>query len=468
MSRRARFAPRGPVGITPEAFGFFFDLPDPPKNQSRDGVAVVSIRGPLEHHEHWLFDSYDAIGLRAVEALESKPRALVLSIDSPGGLVAGCFELAAELQALCGQAGVPLYAYVDGQATSAAYALACAAERIVAPASAVVGSIGVLAELFDETAAAEKWGVKAQVITSGARKADGHPLVPTTDGAVAAVQALVDAQARIFFEHVAGARGLSPDDVASLEAARLTAAPAMGRGLIDQVSTLDQFLAAIASGALPDKETTMPKQQEKTEPVAADTKASKSYEDAIAALRKCAAGDDEEAAKAKRMLQAELADDAPPAEDEPGEDKPAEDEGKAAPAAAVSPASLTALAEEVHTLKKEREDEKRTALLAGYPHVDAAMKAVVATMPLAQAKLVLDAIPKPPIPTPAAAATVTATRGEGQGPAGSSGSPEAHEIDVAMGLKSPSPGIRRQGNAMVFGVISVEDARERLKPAPAK
>lgn len=463
MTRRGRFEPhgQGPLGITPEAFGFFFDLPEPPKNEIRDNVAIVSVRGPLMHHDDPFFDSYDAIGMRVLEALEARPKAVVLSIDSPGGLVSGCFELASELRDLCGREAVPLYAYVDGQATSAAYALACAADRIVAPESATIGSIGVLAELIDARANAAMHGVKVQLVTSGARKADGHPQAEITDGTLAAVQANVDAFARIFFDHVARARGLSPEDVQSLEAAQVTGVTAMGRGLVDQVSTFEQFLAAIADGTM-SKETDMPK-----------AKASKSYEDAIAALRKCSEGDDDEAAKAKRMLKAELADDDAPApkDDEKKDDTDAkakadgDDEEKKpdeeAKASAIAPSSFRALVSDFAAMKSEREVEKRTAMLARYPHVDAAMKGAVAKLSVEDAEKILAAVPKPAVPKPAAATTPAALRGAGQGDGnGSQLSPEeTAAMDRAMGLVSTKLGVQRDGPRLYLGVPVPNDAK---------
>ena len=109
--RRARFAPRVPCAVDPMAFGLFFDLPPPPVVEMRGDIAVVSVRGCLMHHEDPAFDSYDSIKQRVVSCLmgESKPRAIVLALDSPGGVVSGAFDTADEIRAKCADAGVPLY-----------------------------------------------------------------------------------------------------------------------------------------------------------------------------------------------------------------------------------------------------------------------------------------------------------------------------------------------------------------------
>lgn len=457
-----KYEPRGKgaLAIAPEAFGFFFDVSEP-KTDMRDGVAVVAVHGPLMHHEEWFFDSYDAIAIRVLEALEAAPKAVVLSIDSPGGLVSGCFENADQIRELCARAGVPLYAYVDGQATSAAYALACAADHIVAPATAMVGSIGVLCELMDHSESAAKWGTKVHLVTSGARKGDGHPLRPITDGALAAIQKIVDAQASVFFEHVGRARGIAPGAVEALEAAQMTAPAGMAVGLVDEVSTLDQLLAAIASG-------TVPKKAEEKESMT--TKASKSYEDAIAALRKCAEGDDEESGKAKRMLKAELEeDDAPATPDEPDEEKPDEEEAKAEDKAEES----TALDARVSKLEAEQKAaakatadaaiaSERAQLIAGRPDLAPELVAIMSkdSTPIETVRDMAKTLPRGKLPNPAAAAQVTGTRGAGQGAPTKAAEP--NEMDVAMGLHQASPSIHHEAGRVVFPTMTPASAAKAI------
>src|SRR5690606_4935218 len=132
----------------------------------------------------------------------AKPRAVILVIDSPGGLAQHCFEPSRALRAKCSAAGVPLFAFVDGSACSAAYALACAAERIAVTPTGLVGSIGVFETLHDQSAADTAMGLAYRVVTSGSRKTDGNPHVPISDGAVSAAQAAVDQLAGLFFSLV--------------------------------------------------------------------------------------------------------------------------------------------------------------------------------------------------------------------------------------------------------------------------
>lgn len=349
-AHRQRYAPNGLVALEPKAFGSFFELDDPAPPDVQGGVAVVAIRGPLMHHRSWWFDNYDDIRARVATALDGKPDALVLSIDSPGGLVSGCFEAAAAIRDAAAAAGVPVWSYCDGQTSSAAYALACAGAKIYAPATALVGSVGVLDALVDTTASNEKYGVKVQLIASGRRKTDGNPNQPISDEAVEAAQARVDELAEHFFAHVAASRpAMTVESVRALEAAQVTGAHAERVGLVDGLATFDELLALVATeiesnapggrtgGGMATKK---PGAKAPTGPKAADKSEGEDeqskLEQAIALLEEAAEDDDEEmSSKAKRMLAAMD----PPEEDEEGED---DEEAKA-------------LAQQVELLSKENE-----------------------------------------------------------------------------------------------------------------
>lgn len=461
MKKAARYAPRAVLALDPRAWGFFFDAPDR-ANEHRGSATLVHVRGPLMHHDDWCCDSYDAIKARVLEALAEKPSAIVLCIDSPGGLVSGCFDTATEIREACAAAGIPLYAYVDGCALSAAYALACATSQIVTPSTGVVGSIGCIEMMVDVTAANAAMGVRTELVASGARKTDGNPNTPITDEAVAAVRGNVDALAGVFFDLVAQARGVSPDEVRGLQAAIVTGDRALPLKLVDQVATLEQMLAAIDAGtfAAPSAE------GEGTVKI----KGSKGYEDAIAALRKAAEGDDDEAKKAKRMLAAELAEDEAPAEEPKKDDKakaandPPSEEPKKDDEEAKALAGR-ALAESAKAMKAT-EDLERRQLLATRPDFDEATRELLATAPLEQVRAFVAKAERKAV-KPAAAAVVPSTRGEGQGgPSSRLPTEQKHSIDVVMGMAPRiEAGPRLDGTKQLFPVLT---RPERVKYAQAR
>lgn len=233
--------PRGPHGF------FWLSGPPQPKPNGRiGGAAVVYIHDPLEHHDTGEGDSYEAILRRVKEALAetaedgsvSAPSAVILSIDSPGGVVSGLNECVFALQRLSAESGVPFIAWVDEMAASAAYALACSCEEIVCPKSAILGSVGVISTMYSQAAADKAAGIEVRLITSGARKADGHPHAPIEDAAVEAERDRVNKLAKEFWRLAGRARGLTMKTVASYEATIYLGPDAVRKGLADDIMSI--------------------------------------------------------------------------------------------------------------------------------------------------------------------------------------------------------------------------------------
>lgn len=233
----------------PEAFGGFFDVPPSLQHVvEEDGIAVLSIQGPLEQHASWLWHSYDEILERSDEALaDGESRCLALKIDSPGGVCAGNEEARKGLRALAKKHGKPIYAYAKEMACSAAYSLACAASEIWLPEAGQLGSVGVILCTVDESKRLEKEGVAVRYVTSGKRKADMHPGSPITSEVIEVAQKKVDHLAGLFFRSVARSRDMSPESVEALEAGVFCGFDAVQVGLADGVAGWPKFLGYIRS-----------------------------------------------------------------------------------------------------------------------------------------------------------------------------------------------------------------------------
>lgn len=225
---------------------------EPPNcNEYReDGIAVVRIRGPLEHHlassvigSSKAWDCYEDVLIRAQEAFEhSEMRCVLLDIDSPGGEAAGSVQCHRMLMKMRVAYRKPLYAYANESMNSAAYCIGSACDEIWCPDTGVVGSIGVIATLFDRTAANVKEGVVRELVTSGEYKADGHADREISDGVRGRMQKRVDVFADVFWGIVAAARKTTIDAVASLEAGVFVGQQAVDVGVADGVMARDEFL----------------------------------------------------------------------------------------------------------------------------------------------------------------------------------------------------------------------------------
>jgi ClpP class serine protease len=232
------------------AFFFLMGPPPLPGNEYIGGAAIVHIRGPIEQFDEGTGDSYEAIRARVLEAMthEEEPvSCVVLRMASPGGVVSGLWETVRKLRAMSREYSLPIYAYVDELAASAAYALACACEEIYLPESGCVGSIGVISHMFSVARQNDEDGVDVEVIASGDQKADGNENLPITDDAKSREFARVMKLARQFYGIVSDARGVSTDDVQDYEAGVFIGDDGVNASLADGVMGWDEFLGHVRS-----------------------------------------------------------------------------------------------------------------------------------------------------------------------------------------------------------------------------
>jgi Peptidase family S49 len=271
LAKPRLFRPRSDyLAIEPQALEFSYLYTGVvPNDRTEDGIAIVTVHGPLEHHATYWWDSYEAIVERVEDAMtgcdlvkydewrngwqdDYEPisampaRAVVLCIDSPGGEAAGCGQAHKRLRSLRKQYNVPLYAFADETMCSAAYEIGCACDEIWMPETGTVGSIGVIGTLFDRTKMNEKEGLRVELITSGEYKADGHADREIDDGVRGRMQARVDSLAGIFWRIVAKRRGASPKAVAGLKAGVFLGQEAVDVGIADGVAGWRSFLRMVA------------------------------------------------------------------------------------------------------------------------------------------------------------------------------------------------------------------------------
>ena len=218
-----------------------------------NGIAMVTIVGPMVARSDWLSDLFDApsyaeIGDTIEAAFTAEAtRAVILEIDTPGGEVGGLFDLTDRIAALRQETGKPLWAVASEAALSGGYAIACLADHLYVTQAGEVGSVGVIALHLDQSGADAEAGLRWNFITAGERKADGNAHEPLSDRARADIQADVDAIHDRFVALVARQRGMTEDAVRATEAAIYRGQRGIEIGLADQVGTIDRALADLAS-----------------------------------------------------------------------------------------------------------------------------------------------------------------------------------------------------------------------------
>ncbi len=218
----------------------------------RDGVAVISVMGPIFPRADFFANisgatNIETLGLRFGEALAAPDvRGIVLHIDSPGGQITGVHEFAE--QVFAARNIKPVVAYISGAGASAAYWIASAAGRVVADATAVLGSIGVVAAWTDEKEARRSQGLTDYEVVSS--QSPNKRLDPASVEGRDALQRLLDATADIFIADVARNRGCDAARVTAQfgRGGVMLAADAVKAGMADAVGSLENVIAAL-SGA---------------------------------------------------------------------------------------------------------------------------------------------------------------------------------------------------------------------------
>jgi len=193
----------------------------------RDHVARIAIDGLI------LDDKARDEALAEV-AGDKKTRALLVKIDSPGGTYVGGEALYQTLRRVA--AKKPVVAVMGTTATSAGYMTALASDHIVARASSLTGSIGVIMQTADITGLLEKLGIKPETVKSGALKAQPNPMERFTPEARKATEAVVKDFYDMFVSLVAERRSLAKAKVLELSDGRVfSGRQALAQGLVDQI-----------------------------------------------------------------------------------------------------------------------------------------------------------------------------------------------------------------------------------------
>lgn len=233
--------------------------PGPRGGGNRTGaVAVIPVYGTIGPRFGMLANtsggtSLDDLG-GSIDSALADPAidAVVLDIDSPGGVVDGIPEFAAKLRAARGQK--PLLAIANYCAASAAYWLGTQVDQLFVSPSGSVGSIGVIGAHHDLSAAYEAAGEKVTLITSSGApfKAEGNKYEALSEEAAAEFLRQADYYEAMFQRDVAKGRGLPIDTVrADFGKGRmLNADDALAAGMVDGIDTLDGVVRLAARTAI--------------------------------------------------------------------------------------------------------------------------------------------------------------------------------------------------------------------------
>lgn len=144
------------------------------KAQAKQGKPVADARAKLYVLDFkGSMDAHEVTSLReevtAVLAVATPQDEVLVRLESPGGVVHGYGLAASQLQRLR-ERGIPLTVAVDKVAASGGYMMACVASHIVAAPFAIVGSIGVVAQIPNFNRLLKRNDIDVELHTAGQYK----------------------------------------------------------------------------------------------------------------------------------------------------------------------------------------------------------------------------------------------------------------------------------------------------------
>lgn len=217
--------------------------------EPRRGVGVLRLEGPAMklRSKFGGFSSNEAANVVNAMGESSDLHSIMLWIDSPGGQVAGGFQLADAIHNAAKRKRV--HAHITNLGASLGYLIASQADRITIDESGMAGSIGVFGVLEDMTGRAEQLGIKVHLVSTGGVKGKGAPGTPVDDEVLAEAQKQVDHYGELFAAAISRGRGMTIEKARELMTGHLwTPAEAIERGAVDAVATMDEVLNALESG----------------------------------------------------------------------------------------------------------------------------------------------------------------------------------------------------------------------------
>jgi serine protease SohB len=178
--------------------------------------------------------------ISAILTMATSNDEVVVCIESPGGMVHS-YGLAASQMMRVRNQNIPLTAVVDKVAASGGYLMAAVANKIVAAPFAVIGSIGVVAQVPNVHRLLKKNDVDVEVLTAGKYKRTLTLLGENTDEGREKFQQELEDVHELFQEFVVDNRpGLDIAEVATGEA--WYGSRALALNLVDSLATSDEYL----------------------------------------------------------------------------------------------------------------------------------------------------------------------------------------------------------------------------------
>ncbi len=218
-----------------------------------DEILLVRIRGVIHETDEDESNPFKA-GKDMIEELKKDLeaarkrkaiKAILLEINSPGGEVTASDVIYHQINKLREQTGKPVIALIGTMGASGAYYVACAADRILAHPTSIIGSIGVLMQALNVQQLAEKVGLKAITLKSDKTPMKDvlSPFKELSEEEKTMLMQIINGIYDRFIDIVAASRKLKREAVIKLaDGGIYTAQKAKDNGLIDAIGYREEAM----------------------------------------------------------------------------------------------------------------------------------------------------------------------------------------------------------------------------------
>ena len=176
---------------------------------------------------------------------DSKIKAVVLRVNSPGGVALTADLIWRELELL--KQEKTLVVSMGNYAASGGYYIACNADKIFAEPTTITGSIGVFGTIPNFSGLAKNIGINAEQVSTNKNSMGYSPYEPMTKDFYNVTKEGIERVYTMFLERVAKGRNMTYDQVDEVAQGRVwTGKEALEVGLVDELGSLDDAIAAAA------------------------------------------------------------------------------------------------------------------------------------------------------------------------------------------------------------------------------
>ena len=198
-------------------------------------VGIIQVLGPIVSSNQTVKDLEKFRNRKDISAI-------LVRIDSPGGLVAPTHEIYEKIKTI--KEEKPIIASMGSVAASGGYYIALGADTIIANPGTIVGSIGVIMNYPVMTEFLDKVGIEFETVKSGDLKDVGSYSREVTEADRKHLNEMVDDMYSQFVNAVSQNRSLSKEEVIKIADGRVyTGKQSKELGLIDAIGTFDDAVS---------------------------------------------------------------------------------------------------------------------------------------------------------------------------------------------------------------------------------